>query len=116
LPNYTADNMTGFQILCIPLSSLESPQRAWFGPELDAEDSSDKRLGRSGKGVMGRIGREYERDDKRWVFAPHPAYILRQPAIVQHGQMALKIAANVDKVMAPTYIKWNTALEEINNE
>lgn len=93
----------------------ESPQRAWFGMELDAEDASDRRLGRSVKGVMGRIGREYEKDGKRWIFAPHPAFILRQPALVQHGQNSLKIAANVDKQVEPDYVKWNEAIEELKN-
>lgn len=93
----------------------ESPQRAWFGEDLDAEDASDRRLGRSVKGVMGRIGREYERDGKRWVFAPHPAFILRQPALVQHGQMALSIAAGTYKAIEPDYIDWNKALEELVN-
>lgn len=93
----------------------ESPQRCWFGEDLDAEDASDRRLGRSVKGVMGRIGREYDKDGRRWVFAPHPAFILRQPALVQHGQNALKIAANVDKAVEPDYLEWNKALEELNN-
>lgn len=91
----------------------ESPQRVWFREELEAEDASDRRLGREVKGVMGRIGREYTKDNKRWVFAPHPAYILRQPALVQHGQMALQIAANDTKAIEPDYISWDKALEEL---
>lgn len=93
----------------------EAPQRLWFGTELNDEDASDRRLGRSVKGVMGRIGREYIKDDKRWVFGPNPASILRQPALVQHGQMSLKIAANVDKAVEPDYIKWDVALQELGN-
>lgn len=91
----------------------DSPQRVWFGPELDAEDKAAKRLGRDAPGVMGRIGREYQKDGKRWVFAPHPAFILRQPALVQHGQNSLKIAANTEKVMEPDYLKWNEAIGEL---
>jgi hypothetical protein len=62
---------------------------------------------------MGRIGREMEKDGKRYIFAPHPAFILRQPALVQHGQNSLKIAANVDKMKEPDYVKWDVALSEI---
>jgi DNA polymerase len=91
----------------------DSPQRAWFREELDNEDASDKRIGRDLKGVMGRIGREYERDGKRWIFAPHPAYILRQPALVQHGQNSLKIAANTEQLVEPDYVKWDSAIEEL---
>lgn len=91
----------------------DSPQRHYFKELLDSEDASDRRLGRDVKGVMGRVGREYEKDGKRWVFAPHPAFILRQPALVQHGQMSIKIAANMDKVMEPDYISWSNALEEL---
>lgn len=93
----------------------ESPQRAWFKDELDLEDASDRRLGRDVKGVTGRVGREYEKDGKRWVFAPHPAFILRQPALVQHGQNSLKIAANADKRIEPTYTKWEDALKELTD-
>lgn len=91
----------------------DSPQRCWFRNELDSEDASDRRLGRAAKGVMGRVGREYEKDGRRWVFAPHPAFILRQPALVQHGQMALQIAANTEKVVEPDYYKWDEALKEL---
>lgn len=91
----------------------ESPQRCFFKEELDAEDASDRRLGRSVKGVMGRIGREYEKDGKRWIFAPHPAFILRQPALVQHGQEALKIASGDQQAVEPKYYKWDVALEEL---
>ena len=91
----------------------DSPQRAWFGPELDAEDASDRRLGRDVKGVMGRIGREYEKDCRRYVSSPHPAFILRQPALVQHGQNSLKIAANTEKMKEPEYVGWDTALQAL---
>lgn len=94
----------------------DSPQRCWFGEELDAEDAAARRLGRDAPGVMGRVGREYQRDGKRWVFAPHPAFILRQPALVQHGQNSLKIAANTDKLMEPEYLKWNNAIDHLLNE
>lgn len=92
----------------------EHPQRFFFGPELEAEDASDRRIGREVKGVLGRIGRVYERDEKRWVFAPHPAFVLRQPALVEHGQQALKIAAGQEKVVAPDYIPWDTAIQELS--
>lgn len=92
----------------------DAPQRAWFKDELDAEDASDRRLGRDVKGVMGRVGREYQRAGKRWVFAPHPAFILRQPAIVEHGQQALNIAANTERVVEPDYIPWDTAIQELS--
>jgi uracil-DNA glycosylase family 4 len=91
----------------------DSPQRVWFGEELEAEDASDRRLGRDLKGVMGRVGREYEKNGKRWVFAPHPAFILRQPALVQHGQNSLKIAANTERLLEPDYVKWEEALQEM---
>jgi uracil-DNA glycosylase family 4 len=91
----------------------DSPQRAIFGPELDAEDASDRRLGRDVKGVMGRVGREYEKENVRYVFAPHPAFILRQPSLAQHGQNSLKIAANTEKVLEPAYTKWDTAIQEL---
>lgn len=91
----------------------DSPQRTWFREELEAEDASDRRLGRDVKGVMGRVGRVYERDGRRWVFAPHPAFILRQPAIVEHGQQALNIAANTERVIEPEYVPWDTAMEEL---
>ena len=85
----------------------DSPQRAFFGAELAAEDAVDKQLGHELKGVMGRIGREYVKDGKRWVFAPHPAYILRQPALVEHGQAALRIAANTEEEVKPEYVSWS---------
>jgi len=91
----------------------DSPQRCFFREELEAEDASDKRLGRDLKGVMGRIGREYMKDGKKWVFAPHPAFILRQPALVQHGQEALKIASGEQQVVEPEYYSWESALEEL---
>ena len=92
----------------------ESAQRAWFGNELDAEDASDRRLGHTLKGVLGRVGREYVKDGRRWVFGPHPAFILRQPALVQHGQCALAIATNCDKVIDVNYVEWNSAIEEMS--
>ena len=92
----------------------ESPQRKWFGKELAEEDAASKRLGRDAKGVMGRIGRVIERDGRRWVFAPHPAYILRQPALVQHGQEALRIAVNKERVVQVDYQPWEQALREVS--
>jgi DNA polymerase len=83
----------------------EKAQRCWFGRELDAEDLVDKRLGHDRKGVMDRIGRVYEKDGRRWVFAPHPAWILRQPALVEHGQQALRIAVGM-RTVEPEYTTW----------
>jgi uracil-DNA glycosylase len=91
----------------------DSPQRVWFREELDAEDAAAKRIGRDAPGVMGRIGRELDKGGRRWVFAPHPAYILRQPALVQHGQNSLKIAANTEQRIEPDYMKWNEAMNEL---
>ena len=88
----------------------DSPQRAWFRAELDAEDASDRKLGHDVKGVGGRIGREYFKDEKRWVFAPHPAYILRQPSMVEHGQRALQIAAGTDRLVEVDYVGWDEAM------
>ena len=88
----------------------ESPQRAWFGEALHTEDASDKSLGRDAKGVSGRMGRVYEKDGKRWVFAPHPAWVLRQPALVEHLQESLKIAANTEVVVEPDYRPWDEAI------
>lgn len=96
-------------ILCGDVS-----QRYFFSEELEAEDASDRRLGRDAKGVMGRIGRTYERDGKRFIFAPHPAFILRQPALVQHGQQALSIAVGKDKELEPAYVSWKEALETLS--
>lgn len=91
----------------------ESPQRRWFRDELEAEDAQDRALGHEAKGVMGRTGRVYEREGRRYVFAPHPAYILRQPALVTHGQRALEIATGVDKVVEPEYHTWMSAMGEL---
>ena len=93
----------------------DSPQRAWFREELEAEDASDRRLGRDVKGVMGRVGRVYEREGKRYVFAPHPAFILRQPAIVEHGQRALAIASNTEVVVEPDYVRWEDAIKILSS-
>jgi uracil-DNA glycosylase family 4 len=91
----------------------ESPQRRWFNEELTNEDASDKSLRRDLKGVGGRIGRVYERNGKRFVFAPHPAWVLRQPSLVQHLQESLKIAANTERMLAPDYLSWTNALQEL---
>jgi uracil-DNA glycosylase family 4 len=91
----------------------DSPQRCYFREELEQEDAIDKQLGHDLKGVMGRIGRVYEKDGKLWVFAPHPAYILRQPALVEHGQRALQIAANAGKLLQPEIIRWDNAVNEL---
>lgn len=92
----------------------EHPMRHFFGPELEEEDAASRMIGREPKGVMGRIGRVIERDGIRWVFAPHPAYILRQPSLVQHGQECLKIAANNFETVEPNIMPWAIALQEIS--
>ena len=91
----------------------EVPQRLFFKQELDTEDQSDRRIGHDLKGVMGRIGREYNKDGRRYVFAPHPAFILRQPALVTHGQRALEIAAGQTKVLEPSYLPWEMSMEQL---
>lgn len=91
----------------------EVPQRFHFAEELEQEDAVSRSLGRDVKGVMGRVGRVYEKDGKRWVFAPHPAFILRSPALVGQGQEALKIAAGVEKTMEPKIVRWDEALAEL---
>ena len=88
----------------------ESPQRCWFKTELEAEDATDRQLGHDVKGVMGRVGRVYEKDGRRWVFAPHPAYILRQPALVEAGQAALRIAAQTEQLVNVEYLAWDKAI------
>lgn len=91
----------------------EHPQRYYFGEVLEQEDAVDRSLGRGAKGVLGRVGRVYEKDGKRWVFCLHPAFILRQPALVGQGQEALKIAAGTDKTLEPKIVRWDEALREI---
>lgn len=91
----------------------ENAQRKYFGPELESEDLSDRRIGRDVKGVMGRVGRVIERDGKRYIFAPHPAFILRQPSLAQHGQETMKIAANTEKMLEPDYLGWDSSIGEL---
>ncbi len=91
----------------------ESPQRAWFHDELEGEDAVDKQLGHGLKGVMGRIGRVYSKANKIFVMAPHPAFILRQPSLVQHGQRALEIAANPRDVIDVSYLEWSDGLKDL---
>lgn len=91
----------------------ESPQRFFFGPELEAEDRSSRTLGHDVKGVMGRVGRVYRKDGKMWVFAPHPAFVLRQPILTQHAQEAFKIATGQDTVVEPVVVPWETAIQEL---
>lgn len=91
----------------------ESPQRCFFREELEIEDATDRKLGRDAKGVSGRMGRVYQKAGKTWVFAPHPAWILRQPSLVEHGQACLKIAAKTDKDVQVDYMRWEQAMGEI---
>lgn len=91
----------------------EVPQRFFFGAELDAEDAADRQLRHDTKGVMGRVGRTYTREGKRYVFAPHPAYILRQPALVEHGQRAFAIATGAEQVLEVQQLKWEDAIPEL---
>ena len=76
----------------------EMPQRLLFGPELHQEDVLDRRAGRELKGVFGRVGRERVVGETRYIFAPHPSAVLRQPALVQHLQRALEIASGAQKI------------------
>lgn len=91
----------------------EHSQRLYFHEELEAEDLTDRKLGRDAKGVSGRMGRAYLKDGRRWVFAPHPAWILRQPSLVEHGQQCLRIASGTDKEVIVDYQSWETALENM---
>ena len=120
-PYPKGDEKTQAEACCRPLDTPfhgvhtvvlfgESPQRRWFAQELEAEDASDSRLGREVKGVAGRMGRVYERDGVRFVFAPHPAWILRQPSLVEHGQSCLRIASGEEKKLEVKYVTWNEAL------
>ena len=95
----------------------EHSQRLVFHQELDAEDATDRGLGHTVKGVMGRIGREImHTDGRRYVFAPHPAFILRSPALVEHGQRALQIAVNTEQLVDVSYVPWEHALEVLCQE
>jgi uracil-DNA glycosylase family 4 len=91
----------------------DGPQRSFFRDELDREDATDRSLGREVKGVMGRIGRVYERDGSRYVFAPHPSAILSQPMLVAHAVEALKIAMGASTV-EPSMVPWSTAVQELS--
>lgn len=71
----------------------EVAQRAYFAAEMDAEDAAERAAGREIPGIMGRIGRVYKRNGVRFVFAPHPSWVLRSPRMVAHLQRALSIAA-----------------------
>ena len=88
----------------------ETPQRYFFGPELEAEDAVDRVLGHDLKGVTGRIGRVYERAGIKYVFSLHPAFVLRQPSLVAHAQEAFKIAAGIDKTLDVHYVGWEQAM------
>ena len=90
----------------------EAAQRLHFRAELDREDATDRSLGRDVKGVTGRIGRVYERGGSRFIFAPHPAYILRQPMMISHGVEALKIAVGATYV-EPQTVPWQDAVQEL---
>lgn len=89
----------------IPVVLLgEVPQRYWFREELADEDRRDRKAGREVKGVWGRVGRVLDRDGRKWILAPHPSAILRDPRLVEHGQIALKIASvevRAGQAMAP---------------
>ena len=92
------------QVLC-----GEFPQRLHFGEDLRQEDILDKARGRDAKGVLGRIGRVYERDGKKWVFAPHPSWVLRNPYAVEAGQEAIRIAFNPTRYVETEYVPWDQA-------
>ena len=91
----------------------EAPQRSYFREELEREDAIDRASGRDVKGVMGRVGRVYEKEGVRYVFAPSPSVILKQPALVGFGQEAFKIAAGVEKVVEPDMRFWREAMAEL---
>ena len=91
----------------------EVPQRYFFGPDLDAEDATDRQMRHDVKGVTGRVGRIYERDGKRWVFCLHPAYVLRQPSMVEHAQRAFQIATGAERILEPQILKWEHAMMDL---
>jgi uracil-DNA glycosylase family 4 len=91
----------------------EHAQRLHFAKELEIEDTHDKSIGRTVKGVMGRVGRVYERQGRRYVFCVHPAAVLRQPALVAHAQEAMRIAAKTAPFYEPTYEPWAAAVKEM---
>lgn len=82
----------------------EIPQRYWFKEELADEDRRDRKGGRDIKGVWGRVGKTYHKAGRKYIFAPHPSAILRDPRLVEQGQIALKIASievRAGQAMAP---------------
>ena len=91
----------------------EAPQRYFFGKELEQEDLIDRALGHSTKGTSGRIGRVYERDGKRWVFAPLPSSVLKQPSLITHAQESFKIATGEAKELQVQHVAWNEAMKEL---
>lgn len=92
----------------------EIPQRYFFGKELAEEDAVDRALSRELKGVMGRVGRVYQRGDTKYIFSPHPAAVLRQPAFVSHLQEAFKIAAGQERMIEPELVLWEKALADLS--
>jgi uracil-DNA glycosylase family 4 len=102
------DNDADVVILC-----GEIPQRYFFKDELAVEDAEDRDLGREVKGVGGRIGRVIEKEGRRYVFSPHPAWVLRQPSLVKHLQEALRIAVGTETVVEPELVPWNQAVKGI---
>lgn len=91
----------------------EAAQRLFFKTELDLEDATSRMLKHDLKGMVGRIGRTYKQKDALYVFAPHPTYVLKQPAFVIHGQRALQIACDTEKIVDVAYVEWSSALAEL---
>ena len=82
----------------IPILMLgEKAQQLWFRQELLDEDKTDQRLGREIKGLMGRLGRVWEKDGRQWIFGPHPTFIMRQPQLIEHLHAVLRITLSVLK-------------------
>lgn len=88
-------------------------QRRFFPKELADEDAVSRALGHDVKGVLGRVGRVYERDGVRYVFSIHPSSALKQPAFVSHLQEALKIAAGQERMVETDVMVWEKALMEL---
>ena len=89
----------------------EVPQRLWFGAELEDEDDTDRRAGRRPKGVLRRVGRVRVRYGWRFVFAPHPAWVMREPSLYEHLEKALTIASGREASQPIQHVPWEAALQ-----
>ena len=77
------------------LACGEIAQRLFFRQEMLEEDNADKKQGREIRGLMGRLGRVWQKDGRSYIFGPHPAYIMRQPQLIEHLHQVLRITWSV---------------------